>query len=190
VVLLGSASCSTRTRAAASPRDRADDRKAFLIDMSTLTGVYRALSFMCLGLVLVAIGWLYQRILFRRQAAALRRRPERHRRRCQPDPYRWEFATSSLSGCCRTTARAAEMNLRGRRSGLGRAAAARRDVWGDLLRPCAACWMLREISCVAALLSTAAAMVEAISDMRPMCRRSPDAPTDSWVAPGCPRSAG
>ena len=45
--------------------------KAFLIDMSTLTGVYRALSFMCLGLVLVAIGWLYQRILFRRQAAAV-----------------------------------------------------------------------------------------------------------------------
>src|SRR5713226_8052109 len=43
--------------------------KAFLIDMSTLTGVYRALSFMCLGLVLVAIGWLYQRILLRRQAA-------------------------------------------------------------------------------------------------------------------------
>jgi uncharacterized membrane protein len=44
--------------------------KAFLIDMSTLTGVYRALSFMCLGLVLVAIGWLYQRILFRRQTPA------------------------------------------------------------------------------------------------------------------------
>jgi uncharacterized membrane protein len=41
--------------------------KAFLVDMSTLTGVYRALSFICLGLVLVAIGWLYQRILFRRQ---------------------------------------------------------------------------------------------------------------------------
>ena len=41
--------------------------KAFLIDMSTLEGVYRALSFMCLGLVLVAIGWLYQRILFRKQ---------------------------------------------------------------------------------------------------------------------------
>ncbi|MBR0696772.1 DUF2339 domain-containing protein [Bradyrhizobium lablabi] len=44
--------------------------KAFLIDMSTLAGVYRALSFMCLGMVLVAIGWLYQRILFRRPAAA------------------------------------------------------------------------------------------------------------------------
>jgi uncharacterized membrane protein len=43
--------------------------KAFLVDMSTVTGVYRALSFICLGLVLVAIGWLYQRILFRRRAA-------------------------------------------------------------------------------------------------------------------------
>jgi uncharacterized membrane protein len=43
--------------------------KAFLIDMSTLTGAYRALSFMGLGVVLVAIGWLYQRILFRKQAA-------------------------------------------------------------------------------------------------------------------------
>jgi uncharacterized membrane protein len=42
--------------------------KAFVIDMSTLTGVYRALSFMCLGVVLMAIAWLYQRILFRRQA--------------------------------------------------------------------------------------------------------------------------
>jgi uncharacterized membrane protein len=41
--------------------------KAFLIDMSALTGIYRALSFMCLGLVLVAIGWLYQRILFSRR---------------------------------------------------------------------------------------------------------------------------
>ena len=41
--------------------------KAFIVDMSTLTGVYRALSFICLGLVLVAIGWLYQRILFRRR---------------------------------------------------------------------------------------------------------------------------
>jgi uncharacterized membrane protein len=43
--------------------------KAFAIDVWTLTGVYRALSFMCLGVVLVAIGWLYQRILFRRQVA-------------------------------------------------------------------------------------------------------------------------
>ncbi|MFK4488526.1 DUF2339 domain-containing protein [Bradyrhizobium sp. USDA 336] len=43
--------------------------KAFAVDVWTLTGVYRALSFMCLGVVLVAIGWLYQRILFRRQIA-------------------------------------------------------------------------------------------------------------------------
>jgi uncharacterized membrane protein len=42
--------------------------KAFVIDMSTLTGAYRALSFMGLGLVLVAIGWLYQKVLFRRQS--------------------------------------------------------------------------------------------------------------------------
>jgi uncharacterized membrane protein len=43
--------------------------KAFVVDMSTLTGVYRALSFICLGLVLVGIGWLYQQILFRRRTA-------------------------------------------------------------------------------------------------------------------------
>ncbi|MEH2512401.1 putative membrane protein [Nitrobacteraceae bacterium AZCC 1564] len=39
--------------------------KVFLIDMSNLTGAYRAFSFIGLGLVLVAIGWLYQRLLFR-----------------------------------------------------------------------------------------------------------------------------
>ena len=39
--------------------------KVFLIDMSNLTGAYRAFSFIGLGLVLVAIGWLYQRILFK-----------------------------------------------------------------------------------------------------------------------------
>jgi uncharacterized membrane protein len=43
--------------------------KVFLVDLSTLTGVYRALSFMGLGLVLVAIGWFYQKVLFRREAA-------------------------------------------------------------------------------------------------------------------------
>jgi uncharacterized membrane protein len=42
--------------------------KVFLIDLSTLTGVYRALSFMGLGLVLVAIGWFYQKVLFRKTA--------------------------------------------------------------------------------------------------------------------------
>ena len=41
--------------------------KVFVIDMSVLTGVFRALSFMGLGLVLVSIGWLYQRLLLRRR---------------------------------------------------------------------------------------------------------------------------
>jgi uncharacterized membrane protein len=72
VVLLGIGiiANSQRARLASAAVIALTILKAFLIDMSTLTGVYRALSFMCLGLVLVAIGWLYQRILFRRQAAA------------------------------------------------------------------------------------------------------------------------
>ncbi len=47
--------------------------KVFLIDMSDLTGIYRALSFLGLGAVLIGIGWFYQRLLFPRtptQAAA------------------------------------------------------------------------------------------------------------------------
>ncbi|MEJ1157809.1 DUF2339 domain-containing protein [Prosthecomicrobium sp. N25] len=38
--------------------------KVFLIDMSAITGFWRALSFIALGLVLVGIGMLYQRLLF------------------------------------------------------------------------------------------------------------------------------
>ena len=38
--------------------------KVFLIDLAGLTGGLRALSFIGLGLVLVGIGWLYQRLLF------------------------------------------------------------------------------------------------------------------------------
>ena len=38
--------------------------KVFLLDMAGLTGVWRALSFIGLGLVLVGIGYLYQRLLF------------------------------------------------------------------------------------------------------------------------------
>jgi uncharacterized membrane protein len=70
VILLGIgiAFNSQRARLASAAVIALTILKAFLIDMSTLTGVYRALSFMCLGLVLVSIGWLYQRILFRRQA--------------------------------------------------------------------------------------------------------------------------
>jgi uncharacterized membrane protein len=38
--------------------------KVFFIDMAGLTGIFRALSFIGLGAVLVGIGWLYQRMLF------------------------------------------------------------------------------------------------------------------------------
>jgi uncharacterized membrane protein len=38
--------------------------KVFLVDLAGLTGVYRALSFLGLGIALVGIGWLYQRLLF------------------------------------------------------------------------------------------------------------------------------
>ena len=64
---IGIAVNSERARLASAAVIALTIGKAFLIDMSTLTGAYRALSFMGLGLVLVAIGWLYQRVLFRRQ---------------------------------------------------------------------------------------------------------------------------
>ena len=48
--------------------------KVFLVDMAGLTGVFRALSFIGLGLVLVGIGWLYQRLLFPPGAKTRRRR--------------------------------------------------------------------------------------------------------------------
>jgi uncharacterized membrane protein len=44
--------------------------KVFLIDMSDLTGIYRALSFLGLGAVLIGIGWFYQRLLFPRTPAS------------------------------------------------------------------------------------------------------------------------
>jgi uncharacterized membrane protein len=44
--------------------------KVFLFDLAGLTGAFRALSFIGLGLVLVGIGLLYQRLLFRPAAVA------------------------------------------------------------------------------------------------------------------------
>src|SRR5262249_62381915 len=41
--------------------------KVFLYDMAGLTGIFRALSFIGLGAVLVGIGLLYQRLLFPRR---------------------------------------------------------------------------------------------------------------------------
>jgi len=40
--------------------------KVFFVDMSDLTGIYQALSFIGLGAVLMGIGWFYQRLLFPR----------------------------------------------------------------------------------------------------------------------------
>ena len=60
-----SASCSARSRRgfASALITLLTIGKVFLLDMAGLTGVYRALSFIGLGLVLVSIGWLYQRLL-------------------------------------------------------------------------------------------------------------------------------
>jgi uncharacterized membrane protein len=43
--------------------------KVFLIDLANLAGIWRALSFIGLGLVLVGIGYLYQRLLFPQRPA-------------------------------------------------------------------------------------------------------------------------
>ncbi|MGZ5895847.1 MAG: DUF2339 domain-containing protein [Xanthobacteraceae bacterium] len=45
--------------------------KVFLLDMADLTGIWRALSFIGLGLVLMGIGYLYQRLLFAPKAPAV-----------------------------------------------------------------------------------------------------------------------
>jgi uncharacterized membrane protein len=42
--------------------------KVFLVDMHDLSGIYQGLSFIGLGIVLLGIGWLYQRLLFPRRA--------------------------------------------------------------------------------------------------------------------------
>src|SRR5262245_1073026 len=44
--------------------------KVFLVDMRDLTGIYQGLSFIGLGVVLLGIGWLYQRLLFPRGVPA------------------------------------------------------------------------------------------------------------------------
>jgi uncharacterized membrane protein len=44
--------------------------KVFLVDMRGLTGLYQALSFLGLGIVLLGIGWLYQRLLFPARVAS------------------------------------------------------------------------------------------------------------------------
>jgi uncharacterized membrane protein len=43
--------------------------KVFLVDLRGLTGLLQALSFIGLGIVLLGIGWLYQRLLFPQRVA-------------------------------------------------------------------------------------------------------------------------
>jgi uncharacterized membrane protein len=44
--------------------------KVFLLDTATIAGIYRALSVTGLGIVLLGIGWLYQRVLYPRTTTA------------------------------------------------------------------------------------------------------------------------
>jgi uncharacterized membrane protein len=44
--------------------------KVFLYDTANIAGIYRALSAIGLGVVLLGIGWLYQRVLYPQAAAA------------------------------------------------------------------------------------------------------------------------
>jgi uncharacterized membrane protein len=69
LLIVGISANSQRARLASAVVIALTIAKVFLVDLSTLTGVYRALSFMGLGLVLVAIGWFYQKVLFRKEAA-------------------------------------------------------------------------------------------------------------------------
>jgi uncharacterized membrane protein len=44
--------------------------KVFFVDMSDLKGIFQALSFIGLGVVLIGIGWFYQQLLFPRRGAS------------------------------------------------------------------------------------------------------------------------
>jgi len=71
LLVIGFAVKSERARIAAAAVIGLTVLKAFAIDVWTLEVVYRALSFIGLGAVLVAIGWFYQKVMFNRRAGAL-----------------------------------------------------------------------------------------------------------------------
>ena len=71
LLVIGFVVKSERARIAAAVVIGLTVLKAFAIDVWTLEVVYRALSFIGLGAVLVAIGWFYQRVMFRRSSAAV-----------------------------------------------------------------------------------------------------------------------
>jgi uncharacterized membrane protein len=64
LLLAGIALQSQPARLASAAVVILDIVKVFLHDLAGVQGIYRALSFICLGLVLMGIGWLYQRLLF------------------------------------------------------------------------------------------------------------------------------
>jgi uncharacterized membrane protein len=68
LLLVGIALASKPARLASAAVVLLTVAKVFLLDMADLTGVWRALSFIGLGLVLVGIGYLYQRLLFPHRA--------------------------------------------------------------------------------------------------------------------------
>jgi uncharacterized membrane protein len=69
LLLAGIALKSQPARLASAAVVIIDIVKVFLHDLAGVQGIYRALSFIGLGLVLIGIGWLYQRLLFPRRAA-------------------------------------------------------------------------------------------------------------------------
>jgi len=70
LLLVGIALASKPARLASAAVVLLTVAKVFLVDMADLTGAWRALSFIGLGLVLVGIGYLYQRLLFPRRTTA------------------------------------------------------------------------------------------------------------------------
>jgi uncharacterized membrane protein len=67
LLILGTAMRSQLLRYASAVVILITVSKVFLIDASDLTGLYRVASFLGLGLSLMGIGYLYQRLLFRRR---------------------------------------------------------------------------------------------------------------------------
>src|SRR5262245_19639730 len=67
LLLAGIALKSQPARLASAAVVFLDIVKVFLHDLAGLQGIWRALSFIGLGLVLIGIGWLYQRLLFPRR---------------------------------------------------------------------------------------------------------------------------
>jgi uncharacterized membrane protein len=76
LLLIGIVRASKPVRLASAAVMLATIAKVFFIDLAGLTGVWRALSFIGLGIVLVGIGLLYQRLLFPKKAPPPVTRPQ------------------------------------------------------------------------------------------------------------------